>query len=185
MKYIDEFRDTKGAPINEAYDIRNMYRLMDSFFSNVFSSYCDFLNTSKSIGSELSQTVYEGVRKTWQALYEKERNRLLASQIETITESDFQTFFESEVRKLCGNEFSLYSVEAIDQVSLSAPTVVNDGTAKEAHGEYFIHLRGKTILHSSGEARISIEGVIGFDETCNISAYRKGYQFTKRPAFDL
>lgn len=184
QEYIDYFYNKKGARVNEVSEIRNQYRQMDDFFSNSFSSYCDFINQSRNIIRELSCSTYEGVRKLWQTLYEKERNRLLDPLMESITESNFETFFKNQARSLCENEFNLWDIESIDQVSLSTPTLVNDGTAKKSYGEYRIHLRGK-LFGTPETARISIEGTIGVDESCNINAVRTAYQFLEKPIVRL
>lgn len=181
QEYINYFYNKSGARTTEVSEIRHHYRLMDGFFSGSYNSYCDFIHQGRDINRELSQSTYNGVRKTWQTLYEREKNRLLGPVMDGITESDFDAFFKTQVRLLCENEFTFWEIESIDRVSLSTPSIVNDGTAKKSQGEYRVHLRGNIMGIVTKEARISIEGTIGIDESCNITANRTGYQFLQKP----
>lgn len=181
QEYIDYFYKKKGARITEVSEIRQQYRLMDGFFSNSFNSYCDYINQSKEIYPELSQSIYEGVRKTWQTLYERERSHLLDPLMDNITELDFDAFFKTQVRLLCENEFNIWEIESIDLVSLSTPSLLNNGIAKKSQGEYRVHLRGNILGVVTKVASISIEGTIGIDESCNIIEVRTGYQFLQKP----
>ena len=181
QEYIDYFFSKNGARITEVSEIRNQFRQMDTFFSNSFSSYSDFLSQSRELNDELSHSNYACVRNTWTSLYERERNNLLEPLMNSITESSFDTFFTSQARQLSENEFNIiWNIESVDRVSLATPRLVNDGTAKECSGEYRIHLRSNTGLFSS-TATISIEGIIGLNEYGNIIERRTGYQFTDRP----
>ena len=181
QEYIDYFYNKKKARITEVSEIRNQYRQMDGFFSNSFGSYADFISKSRELNNELSYSNYEGVRKLWQSLYERERNRLLGPLMDSITETDFNTFFQSQVRLLCENEFNVWKVESIDQISLSTPTLINGGTAKKSYGEYRVHLRGALLGIATPTARVSIEGTIGPDESGTVIPNRTGYQFLEKP----
>ena len=181
QEYIDYFQGKEKARITEVSEIRHQYRMMDVFLSNSFSSYADFLKQSREMDNELSQSNYTGVRKLWHTLYEKERSRLLGPLLDSIKESDFDTFFQTQVRLLCENEFNLWKVESVDRVSLSMPTLVNGGTAKKSSAEYRIHLRGTVFGVVTPTAVITIEGTIGPDEFGNLTSTRTGYQFTKKP----
>ena len=181
QEYIDYFYNKKKARITEVSEIRNQYRQMDGFFSNFFGSYSDFISKSRELNNELSYSNYEGVRKLWQSLYARERNRLLGPLMDSITETDFDTFFQSQVRRLCENEFNVWKVESIDLISLSTPTLVNEGTAKKSYAEYRIHLRGALWGVATPTARISIEGTIGPDESGTVISNRTGYQFLEKP----
>jgi len=181
QEYIDHFYKRDGARITEVSEIRDQYREMVSFFENSFSSYADFLNQSNYLNSELSYSNYDGVRKTWSNLYEKELNRFLGPLMDSITESSFESFFKTQVREICENEFFTWNVESIDQVYLSTPELVNTGNAKEASGEYRIHLRGSIIGIRTKDALISIQGTIGPDITGQLNYVRTGYQFLEKP----
>lgn len=181
QEYIDYFYEKKGARITEVSEIRNQYRQMDEFFSKSYSNYAAYINQSREINRELSRSIYEGVRKKWLALYEQERSRLLGPLMDQITESDFESFFKTQVKNLCENEFNIWEIESIDQVYLSTPTLINDGTAKKAQGEYRAHLRGDVIGLITRDARISIEGVIGPNENGYIDYVRTSYQFLEKP----
>lgn len=180
--YIDYFSNKKNARINEAYEIRDLYRTMEGFFSNSFSSYADFLENGRELNEEMSRCYYSGVRQTWMSLYGKERERLLGPLMDSINESSFEAYFKSQVRELSENEFNIWKIESIDPVSMSTPEPVKDGTAKKCNGEYRVHLRGGVVGLLTEEALIEIEGVIGLDETGNVYFTRTGYQFLKKPA---
>ena len=62
------------------------------------------------------------------------------------------------------------------------PTLVNDGTAKKATGEYRVHLRGNLFEFITRSARVSIEGTIGVDASGNLIPVRTGYQIIERPS---
>ena len=181
QEYIDYFHNKNAPRINDVYEIRSQYRKMDDFFSKSYSNYADYINRSREINRELSRSIYEGVRKMWLTLYEQERSRLLGPLMDQITESDFESFFKTQVKNLCENEFNIWEIESIDQVYLSTPTLINDGTAKKAQGEYRAHLRGGVIGLITRDARISIEGVIGPNENGYINYIRTSYQFLEKP----
>ena len=180
QEYIDYFYNKDGARIDEVSEIRQQYRMIQDFRSNSYNSLPDFLSQVREINQELSYSNYNGVRKMWTALYEKERDRLLEPILESITEYTFDDFFKAQVRRLCENEFNLWDVESIDQVSLATPTLDNNRTAKKSYGEYRIHLRGK-LLGTAESARISIEGTIGINDYGYINETRTGYQFLEKP----
>ena len=177
QEYIDHFYGNKRARITEVSEIRHQYRLMEGFFSNYFSSYADFISQSRDLNSELSHSNYAGVRKTWSSLYGKERERLLGPLMDSITESVFDDFFKTQVRKLSNERNPIFEVESIDRVNLSTPMLVSDGTAKKCRGEYRVHLRGSAIGLITSAYDISIEGLIGPDELGNLNYERTGYQF--------
>ena len=177
QEYIDYFYKEKKARITEVSEIRDQYRKMDAFFANSFNSYADFLKQGKDLNNELSYSNYNGVRKVWKSLYDRERNRLLGPLMDSITESDFEEFFKAQVWQLSENNYNIWEVESIDQVSLSTPTLVNDGTAKKCHGEYRVHLRGNVLGVLTKDARVSIEGTIGPDDLGNLTPVRTGYEF--------
>ena len=181
QEYIDYFHNKDAPRINDVYEIRSQYRKMDDFFSKSFENYATFISESRELNAELSRSIYEGVRKMWLTLYEQERSRLLGPLMDQITESDFESFFKTQVKNLCENEFNIWEIESIDQVYLSTPTLINDGTAKKAQGEYRAHLRGGVIGLITRDARISIEGVIGPNENGYINYIRTSYQFLEKP----
>lgn len=180
QEYIDYFYKKKGARITEASEIRDQYRKMVIFFSISFSSYADFLTKSRELNYELSYSSYDGVRKMWLSHYETVKKRLLAPLMDSITASDFDSFFQEQVKLLCDNEFDSWTVEAIDQMSLSSPTFIDGGMAKKSSGEYRIHLRGNT-FRLPNTARISIEGTIGPDESGNVVPNRTRFSFLDKP----
>lgn len=102
---------------------------------------------------------------------------MLGPLMDSITESDFEEFFKAQVWQLSENNYNIWEVESIDLVSLSTPTLVNDGTAKKCHGEYRVHLRGNVLGVLTKDARVSIEGTIGPDESGNLTPVRTGYEF--------
>lgn len=177
QEYIDHFYKNSRARINEVSEIRNQFRQMDDFFSNSFSSYADFINQSRDLNYELSHSIHYGVRNTWFSLYGKERNRLLAPLMDSINESVFDNFFKAQVRQLCEKRYVLLEIESIDQIFLSTPTLNSDGTAKKCRGEYRIHLRGGVIGLITSVTNISIEGIIGPDESGNLTPVRTAYDF--------
>ena len=180
QEYIDYFYKKKGARITEASEIRDQYRKMVNFFSISFSSYADFLTKSRELNYELSYSNYDGVRTMWLSHYEKEKKRLLAPLMDSITASDFDSFFQEQVKQLCDNEFDSWTVEAIDQMSLSSPIFIDGGMAKKSSGEYRIHLRGNT-FRLPNTARVSIEGTIGPDENGNVVPNRTRFSFSDKP----
>ena len=180
QEYIDYFCKKKGARITEASEIRDQYRKMVHFFSISFNSYPDFLSKSRELNYELSYSNYDGVRRMWLARYEAVNKRLLAPLMDSITASDFDSFFQEQVKQLCANEFDNWTVESIDQASLSAPILVDGGMAKKSSGEYRIHLRGNH-LGLSSTARISVEGTIGPDDNGNVVPNRTFFSFLSKP----
>lgn len=180
QEYIDHFHNKSGARITEVSSIRDEYRMMADFVEHSFNSYADFLNHSREINAELSFSNYEGVRKTWQIFYERERNHVLGPIMDSITESSFDDFFKSQVIQLCEEEFNIWDIKEIDMITLTSPTLSDDGTMKKASGEYRIHLNGK-MFNTNEVARISIEGSIGPDESGNIQWRRTGYEFLEKP----
>lgn len=179
QKYIDDFYGKEKARITEASEIRHQYRLMNGLFSGSFSSYSDFMKKSHDLHKELSYSNYEGARKLWISLYEKERNRLLDPLLDSITESHFEDFFRSQITQLCKSEYSFWELESIDRVTLSSPSRTNDGMAVKAYGEYRLHLKGGIMGILNKSDRITIEGVIGPNEMGNLIYNRTGYQFYK------
>ena len=177
QEYIDYFYDEEKARITEVSEIRDQYRKMDAFFSGTFNYYPDFLKRGKDLNNELSYSNYDGVRTVWKSLYEKERTRLLGPLMDSITESNFEDFFKAQVYQLCEKKYNIWEVESIDQLSLSTPTLVNDGTAKKCYGEYRVHLRGNVFGLLTKDARVSIEGTIGPDESGYLTPFRTGYEF--------
>ena len=75
-----------------------------------------------------------------------------------------------------------WEVESIDQVSVTTPSPVEDRWAKEATGEYRIHLR-KFGMFRTGDALLSIEGRIGITDAGELQFFRKGYHFVEKPVF--
>jgi len=180
QEYIDYFYKKKGARITEASEIRDQYRKMVNFFSISFSSFADFLTKSRELNYELSYSSYDGVRRMWLSHYETVKKRLLAPLMDSITASDFDSFFQEQVKLLCDNEFDRWTIESIDQVSLSTPILIDGGNAKKTLGEYRIHLRSNT-LRLPSTARISIEGTIGPDESGNVVPNRTRFTFLDKP----
>lgn len=74
-----------------------------------------------------------------------------------------------------------WDVESIDQISLSEPTLVSDGTAKKSYGEYRVHLRGNILGIDTDIAIVKIDGVIGVDASGKVRYARTGYQFVEKP----
>jgi len=183
QEYLDYFSGKKGARITAVSEMRNQYKKMNGFFSNTFSSYCDFIKQSKKINQDLSRSTYEGVRRLWKDLYGNERDLLLEPLMESITESDFDAFFKDQAKYLFRNEkgFIDWTINSVDQVSLSTPTTVKDGTAKKTNGEYRLHVStlGGNINRI---AIIAIEGIIGFDESCNKFEDRTRFDFIEKPS---
>ena len=177
QEYIDYFYGKEKARITEVSEIRDQYRKMDGFFSDSFSSYADFMSKSRDLHKLLSHSNYEGVRKMWLSRYESERNRLLEPLLDSISESDFDNFFRSQVTQLCKNEYSFWDLESVDQVSLSSPTRTNDGMAVKSYGEYRVHLKGGVLGILTKSERVTIEGTIGPDELGSLVYNRTGYQF--------
>ena len=184
QEYIDYFYDTKGAKIAEVSEIRDSYRKIDAFFVNSFSSYADFLRNSQQINNELSYSKFNGVRELWMSLYESEKKRLLTSLLDNINGSDFDEYFQTQVGQLCNNEFNLWTVESIDQISLSTPMITEGGTLKQSKGEYRVNLRGN-MFGTPGTAIISIEGTMGPDENGEITFNRTSYSFLRRPIINF
>ena len=181
QEYIDYFHKNKKARIPEVSEMRRQYQKMAIFLSNTYNSYVDFLNQTRELNKELSHSDYLGVRKMWSSLYEEKHNRLLEELMDSITESDFDDFFSREVWQISEREF-LLGVEAVDKVSLSMPTLVNNGTAKKCSGEYRVHLRSNLFEWITRSARVSIEGSIGIDAYGNLVPQRTGYQILERPS---
>lgn len=180
QEYIDYFYKKKGAKISEVSEIRDLYRKMVHFFSISFSSFADFLGKSRELNYELSYSNYDGVRRMWVSHYETVKKRLLAQLMDSITTTGFDSFFQEQVKQLCDNEFDRWTVESIDQVSLSTPILINGGMAKKSLGEYRVHLRSN-IFKLPNTARISIEGTIGPDENGNIVPNRTRFSFLDKP----
>ena len=182
QEYIDYFNKNKKARIAEVSEMRSQYQKIDVFTSVTFNTYVDFLNQTRELSKELSRSDYLGVRKLWSSLYGDRHDRLLGELMDSILESDFDDFFKKEVWKISEREF-LLGVESVDQVSLSMPTLVNNGTAKKASGEYRVHLRGKDLLGwVSRTAIVQVEGTIGTDVSGNLASIRTGYQILKKPS---
>lgn len=180
QEYIDYFYKKKGAKITEVSEIRDQYRKMVHFFSISFSSYADFLGKSRALNYELSYSNYDGARRMWVSHYETVKKRLLAQLMDCITTTGFDSFFQEQVKQLCDNEFDRWTVESIDQVSLSAPILIDGGMAKKSLGEYRVHLRSN-IFKLPNTARISIEGTIGPDENGNLVPNRTRFSFLDKP----
>ncbi len=180
QEYIEYFRDKNAPRINDVYEIRSQYRKMDEFFSKSFESYITFKYESRDLDNELSNSIYSGVRLLWQDMYEQEQDRLVESAMDGITTSNFESFFRSDVMKLCDDEFFTWEIESIDQVSLSTPTPVEGRIAKEASGEYRIHLRKFGFLRT-GTAVLTIDGEVGIGESGSLIYQRKGYHFLDKP----
>ena len=183
QEYIDHFYAKKESRVAEVTEIRNHYRSMDEFFSNSFRSYADFMTRSRRLNEELSQSSFPGVRNTWKNLYAQERDRLLAPLMGGITDQTFDSFFKAQIRYLCEQQYNTWNYESIDQVSLSTPAVVRDGTAKESSGTYRVHLRGSILGLRTSTATVSIKGLIGIDERGNVFTERTGYDFLDGPLF--
>lgn len=181
QEYIDYFHNKNAPRINDVYEIRSQYRKMDDFFSKSFENYATFMSESRELNAELSRSNYSGVRQLWKNLYEEEQNRLIESVLDNITASNFDSFFRSEIRKICENEFYTWEIESIDQVSLSTPTPINGKIGKEASGQYRIHLRGAVLGLRTSEAILSIEGAIGISDTGSFNYIRTGYHFLEKP----
>lgn len=188
QEYIAHFNENnnflgkkKKARITEVSEIRSQYRKMDALFSNSYSSYRDFMTASHELNYELSYSNYDGVRRTWQSLYEKQRKRLLAPLMDSITESDFDRFFQEDARKICGNECSSWTIESIEKVSMTKPILEYNGTAKKVLGEYRVRLSGNTFSFIPSSARFSIEGTLGPDESGNIIYTRIKYTVLDKP----
>lgn len=181
QEYIDHFHSKKGNRVAEVSEIRDEYHLMDNFFSNTFRSYPEFMSQAKGLNDRLSLSNYEGVRNTWKNLYGQERNRLLAPLMDGITDLTFDAFFKTQVRNLCDGKFATWNFESVDQVSLTTPVVVRDGTVKESSGVYRVHLRGGIIGLRTSTAMVSISGRIGVDSRGELVYERTGYEFTDSP----
>lgn len=183
QEYVDYFYQDqdKGARLAEASEIRQQYRLMDQFFSKPFSAYADFVDQGRDLNDELSNSVYDGPRKAWQLRYEKERRRLLTFLLSTIRQSDFGTFFRSQVKSQSKNEFQLWRIDSIAQVSLSTPVLVSDGTAKQAVGQYRVYLCDRAVGLIHDDAIVTIEGTIGPDETGHLTPVCTSFQFVRKP----
>lgn len=181
QEYLDYFHNNKKARRTEVSEMKRQYQKIDVFLLNTFNSYVDFLNQTRELNKELSRSDYLGVRKMWSSNYREKHDRLLGELMDSITESDFDDFFKREVWQISEREF-LLGVESVDQVSLSVPTLVNDGTAKKATGEYRVHLRGNLFEFVTRSARVSIEGTRGVDASGNLISIRTGYQILERPS---
>ena len=181
QEYIDHFHSKKGNRVTEVSEIRDQFRLMENFFSHSFRTYQEFMSQSEGLNGELSYSNYEGVRNTWKSLYGQERNRLLAPLMESINDLTFDSFFKTQVKNLCDDKFATWNFESIDQLSLSTPIVVRDGTVKESSGVYRVHLRGGIIGIRTSTAMVSISGRIGVDPRGELVCERTGYEFTESP----
>lgn len=176
QNYINDFRKNKNARIAEVSEMRHQYQQISVFLSNRFNSYADFLDQTRELNKELTHSDYFGVQKMWTSLYGEKRDRLLGELLDSITESDFEDYFKKEVWKIIKSKF--LEVESIDQMSISLPIIIKNGTAKKSTGEYRIHLRGKYKLNSWYEEtdRMIIEGAIVVDDSGNLTFVRMGYQ---------
>lgn len=188
QEYIAHFEKSNGlfgkkkkARITEVSEIRSQYMRMDAFFSNSYSSYGDYMTASRELNYELSYSNYDGVRRTWLSLYEKQRKRLLAPLMDSITESDFERFFQEDARKISGSECPSWQIESIEKVSMTNPILEYNGTAKKVLGEYRVRLSGNTFTFIPSSARYSIEGTIGPDESGNIIYTRIKYTVLDKP----
>lgn len=178
QEYLDYFHNNKKARRAEVFELKRQYQQIDIFLSNTFNSYADFLNQTRKLNKELSHSDYLGIRKMWSSNYKERHDRLLGELIDSITESDFDDFFKREAWQISDREF-LSSIESVDRISISVPTLVNDGTAKKAKGEYRVHLK---LGLKNMVAEISIEGTGGIDASGNLIFVRTGYQVTKSPS---
>ena len=150
------------------------------FFSNPYSSYGDFLTASHELNYELSYSNYDGVRRTWLSHYERQRKRLLAPIMDSITESEFDRFFQEDAMKISGIKYPSWNVESIEKISMTTPILEYSGTTKKALGEYRVRLSGKRTGFPES-ARFSIEGTLGPDESGNIIYTRKECKEFEKP----
>lgn len=187
QEYIAHFNENnyflgkkKKARITEVSEIRSQYRKMDAFFSNSYSSYGDYMTASRELNYELSYSNYDGVRRTWLSLYERQRKRLLAPIMDSITESEFDRFFQEDARKISGIKYPSWNVESIEKISITTPILEYSGTAKKALGEYRVRLSGKRTGFPES-ARFSVEGTLGPDESGNIIYTRKECKEYEKP----
>ena len=180
-EYINHFRSRKGSRGTEVSEIYDYYRSMHDFFSGSYRTYPEFMSESRPLDVSLSYCNYEGVRNTWNNLYGQERSRLLAPLMDRITELTFDGYFKNQVRSLCQEEFKTWDYESIDRLSLSTPTIVRDGSVKEASGQYRVHLRGNIIGIRTSTATVAISGLIGVDADGNLVSERTGYDFLDSP----
>jgi len=181
QEYIDYFYEKDGARIDEARELRRGYRKMCDFFSQSFDSYEVFLKESRQINEDLSNSNFEGVRKLWQTLYEKERNRLLGPMMDQITNDSFDLYFKNQVKRLCDEELRSWEVTSIDQMSLTTPELDEKGDKKKARGVYRVHLKGGIIGVFDGTAQVAIEGEIGVNVLGELYQNRIGYEFQEKP----
>ena len=179
-EYIDHFQNNKKARITEVSEIRSQYMRMNAFFSNSYSSYGDYMTASRELNYELSYSNYDGVRRTWLSLYERQRKRLLAPIMDSITESEFDRFFQEDARKISGSKYPSWNVESIEKISMTTPILEYSGMAKKALGEYRVRLSGKRTGFPES-ARFSVEGTLGPDESGNIIYTRKECKEYEKP----
>ena len=139
QEYIDYFYKKAEAKNTEVEEIRQQYRKMEDFFSNPFSSFADYMNQSRDLNRELSNSDYYGVRQTWKNIFEKERKRLVWPGLDLVTDSVFDAYFRSQVRAICEKEYD-EEIDSIEQMSLTPPTLVNNEMAKESTGIYKINM---------------------------------------------
>ncbi len=181
QEYSDYFYEKDGARIDEARELRRGYRKMCDFFAQSFDSYEVFLKESRKINEDLSNSNVEGVRKLWQTLYEKERNRLLGPMMDQITVDSFDSYFKNQVKRLCDEELRSWEVTSIDQMSLTTPELDEKGDKKKARGVYRVHLKGNIIGVFDGTAQVAIEGEIGVNVLGELFQNRIGYEFQEKP----
>ena len=100
QEYLDYFHNNKKARKTEVSELKRQYQHIDIFLSNTFNSYVDFLNQTRELNKELSRSDYLGVRKMWLLNYRERHDRLLGELMDSITESNFDEFFQVRVASL-------------------------------------------------------------------------------------
>ena len=179
-EYLKYFYDKDRARMTEVTEILTQYQKMDFFTKRSFFSYSDFVKQSREYDTDFSSSNYEGVKRTWQSYYDNQRRHLLGQAMDGITKNLFHKRFTDHIEQTCKREFKNWKVLLIDTISLTAPTLTDDGCAKKASGTYRVHLRASNVLNvqwkpgkgflkrKEKDASIAIKGTIGYNKESGV-----------------
>ncbi|MBO4659562.1 MAG: hypothetical protein J5637_08065 [Prevotella sp.] len=158
--YIDYFYKKSSRHLQEVYQMRTEYRVMDALFNESYHDYVEFIdrvNEAKNKGEDSSSA---GVRETWRQLFSKKKHSLLDPGLEKLDKSSFEAYMSENARELCKDGTIFMKADECDVVELGEPQLTDDGFSKTCEGTFRVHLKGKLVGLLKSTALIKLKGKI-------------------------
>lgn len=157
-EYIDYFYKRNSPYINDVYQIRHEYAIMESLFEKDYNNYQELLISIDNAETQLSTSKYECIRNTYKTMYGFKKHELLDPILDNITSTTFESWLSQDAEAICRIELPNWDAERCDVISIDEPTLSDDGFSKTCTATLRVYLRGNIIGIETGTAKVFVTG---------------------------